>query len=454
MMDETIAALSTAPYAAGIHVIRMSGSRAAEILKEIFLPVAKTAQFEHGKMYYGHVTENGVFLDEVYAVSFYAPKSYTGEDVVEIQCHGSAALSGEILRLLMDHGAVPAEPGEFTKRAFLNGRLDLIQAEAVMDVIGSTARDASKNALEQLEGRLSRDIGELKELLVDVLANIDVDIDFPEADVEAVDRKGLAQRLAAALKKIREMLDTVERGRVLKEGARLVICGAPNAGKSSLMNCLLGQERTIVTDIPGTTRDVIEEAVTVNGIRLRLFDTAGVHDTRDVVESMGIERTKAALQNADLVLMLIDGAQKTLSEEDRRLLAMTGESNRIVAVNKTDLLPEERLLKETEALAGAFLLISAKSGEGTEALRQQIYDQVMGKSTGEGVFLTNARQVHCLRESAAALEQAMEEMEDGVPLDIAGISVREGYGRLLELLGEEISDEVVDRIFLSFCLGK
>lgn len=456
MMEDTIAALSTAPQASGIHVIRMSGGQSREILMQVFEPAADVTEMEHGRMYFGHVMDNGVFLDEVYAVSFYAPKSYTGEDVVEIQCHGASVLSDEILKLLFRNGAVPAQPGEFTKRAFLNGRIDLVQAEAVMDVINSSAKAASRNAFEQLEGRFSREIGDWKERLVDVLANIDADIDFPEADIEVVDRSALVKSLELVQSHMEQMLSTVETGKILKEGIRLVICGVPNAGKSSLMNTLLGQDRAIVTEIPGTTRDVLEEAVSINGVKLRVFDTAGVHDTQDYVENIGIERTRKALADADVALLLIDGAQGQLSQGDEELIRLTSGKKRIVAVNKSDVMDDDgEIVKQTEAEAGqAVLEISAKTGDGVELLRQKIYELAVGADLGEGAVITNARQAHCLRAGAEALKQAVEEMRSGVPLDIAGISVREAYSRVLELVGEEISDEVIDRIFESFCLGK
>lgn len=453
-MNTTIAALSTAPQAAGIHVIRMSGDEAVEILKRIFRPAKNVDTFEHARMYFGRVIDDGVALDEVYAVSFYQPISYTGENVVEIQCHGSALLSKRILELLIKNGAAPAQPGEFTKRAFLNGKMDLVQAEAVMDLLNASGSAAAKNAFEQLSGELSTKINELKDIFVFVMANIDADIDFPEADIEVVDRNMLVSELTRAKTKVEGMLSTVSEGRIIKDGIKTAICGLPNAGKSSLLNYMIGSDRAIVTEIPGTTRDIIEEAVTVNGVLVRLFDTAGLRDTGDKVESIGIEKTKNIIENSDIALVLLDGTCSTLSNENKALLEMTKQKRRIVVVNKSDLDVNEGFIKEVQNYAPDNIVISAQTGSGIEELKQKIYDMTLGNATGETNCITNTRQIYCLRQCMRALEDALEDMENGEPLDIAGINIREAYQDILELVGETISDEITDKIFMSFCLGK
>ena len=453
-MNTTITALSTAPQAAGIHVIRMSGDESVEILKRIFKPAKNVDTFEHARMYFGRVIDNGVALDEVYAVSFYQPVSYTGENVVEIQCHGSAVLSKKILELLIRNGAVPAQPGEFTKRAFLNGKMDLVQAEAVMDLLNASGSAASKNAFEQLSGELSAKINELKEIFVFVMANIDADIDFPEADIEVVDRSMLISELRKAQSKVDSMLSTVSEGRIIKDGIKVAICGLPNAGKSSLLNCMTGSDRAIVTEIPGTTRDIIEEAVTVNGVLVRLFDTAGLRDTHDKVESIGIERTKSIIEKSDIALVLIDGTCGELSDDNKTLLNMTEGRKRIVAVNKSDLDVNEDFIEEIKRYEPQCVVISAQTGTGIEHLKQMIYDAALGDVTGETNCITNTRQIYCLRQCKPALDDAISDMENGEPLDIAGINIREAYQDILELVGETISDEITDRIFMSFCLGK
>ncbi|MBP3347272.1 MAG: tRNA uridine-5-carboxymethylaminomethyl(34) synthesis GTPase MnmE [Clostridia bacterium] len=453
-MNETIAALSTAPQTAGIHVIRMSGDDSVEILKRVFEPASKIESFEHAHMYYGRVVDNGVALDEVYAVSFYQPKSYTGENVVEIQCHGSGVLSGEILKLLLKNGATPAQPGEFTKRAYLNGKLDLVQAESVMDLLNATGKAASKNAYEQLSGHLSERINSLKDIFVFVMANIDVDIDFPEADVEVVDRELLSAKLCEAKRIIDGMLSSVDEGRIIKEGIRVAICGLPNAGKSSLLNYLIGDDRAIVTDIPGTTRDVIEESVMINGIRVRLFDTAGLRHTEDKIESIGIQRTKRAIDDGDIVLVMIDGTSESLGDENTELLHSTRDKKRIVALNKSDADINDSVIKDLDAMGVEYVVISARTGDNIDLLKDKIYQTVMGGNSTESVCLTNARQIHCIRHSGEALQRAMEDMDAFMPLDIVGIGIREAYEGILELVGEGIDDSIINEIFTSFCLGK
>ena len=453
-MSTTITALSTAPQAAGIHVIRMSGDESVEILKRVFKPAKDVDTFEHARMYLGRVIDNGVALDEVYAVSFYKPVSYTGENVVEIQCHGSQILSKRILELLIKNGAVPAQPGEFTKRAFLNGKIDLVQAEAVMDLLNASGNAASKNAFEQLSGELSAKINELKEIFVFVMANIDADIDFPEADIEVVDRNMLINELLRAQKKVKAMLSTVSEGRIIKDGIKVAICGLPNAGKSSLLNYMTGSDRAIVTEIPGTTRDIIEEALTVNGVLVRLFDTAGLRNTVDKVESIGIERTKNIIENSDIALVLLDGTSRDLNEENMALLNMTTDKKRIVAVNKSDLDVSADFLGALEKIEPNYMVISAQTGDGIDGLKERIYSEALGNTTGETNCITNARQIYCLRQCSQALDDALEDMKNAEPLDIAGINIREAYQDILELVGETISDEITDKIFMSFCLGK
>lgn len=454
-MGTTVAALSTAPQTAGIHVIRMSGDNAVEILKRVFVPAKKVEYFEHAHMYYGHVVDDGVALDEVYAVSFYQPISYTGENVVEIQCHGASVLSGEILKLLLKNGAEPAQPGEFTKRAFLNGKMDLVQAESVMDLINSSSAAASKNAYEQLNGTLSAKINKLKEIFVFVMANIDVDIDFPEADIEVVDRGMIVDKLNEAKKTAQEMLSSVDEGRVIKEGIRVAICGLPNAGKSSLLNLLLGEDRAIVTEIPGTTRDIIEESLTVNGVRVRLFDTAGIRNSSDKVEAIGIERTKRVMSDCDIVIVMLDGSEDVLSDDNRILLEETEskKNHRIVVVNKSDVAVNKSVTDELEKNGMKYIVISALTGSGTEQLKNAIYDKALGSTGTESVCLTNARQIHCLNKCMTALDDALNDIEFA-PLDIVGINIREAYEDILELVGESIDDSIINEIFMSFCLGK
>jgi len=335
----------------------------------------------------------------------------------------------------------------------LNGKMDLIQAESVMDLLSATGAAASKNAFEQLSGTLSASINKLKEHYIFVLANIDVDIDFPEADVEVVDRDMLTLRLAEARQITLDMLSSVDEGRVIKEGIKVAICGLPNAGKSSLLNTLIGSDRALVTEIPGTTRDIIEESIIVNGVRVRLFDTAGIRDTEDKVETIGIDRTRKLIKDSDVALVMLDGTMDSLGDDNKLLLDVTSGQKRIIAVNKSDIAKELPILDQIKDINGDIHVISAQTGEGIAQLKDKIYDLAMSSHGAEAVCLTNARQIDCLRRSLTALDNALSDMLIA-PLDIAGISIREAYECILELVGEAIDDSVIDEIFMSFCLGK
>lgn len=322
-------------------------------------------------------------------------------------------------------------------------------------MINSSSVAASKNAYEQLNGTLSAKINKLKEIFVFVMANIDVDIDFPEADIEVVDRGMIVDKLNEAKKTAQEMLSSVDEGRVIKEGIRVAICGLPNAGKSSLLNLLLGEDRAIVTEIPGTTRDIIEESLTVNGVRVRLFDTAGIRNSSDKVEAIGIERTKRVMSDCDIVLVMLDGSEDVLSDDNRILLEETEskKNHRIVVVNKSDVAVNKSVTDELEKNGMEYIVISALTGSGIEQLKNAIYDKALGSTGTESVCLTNARQIHCLNKCMTALDDALNDVEFA-PLDIVGINIREAYEDILELVGESIDDSIINEIFMSFCLGK
>ena len=398
----------------------------------------------------------GELVDEVMAVYFRAPYSYTAEDVVEIQCHGSLVSLRKILSLVLKNGARLAEPGEFTKRAFLNGRLDLSQAEAVIDLIRAKSDKSFDVALNQLEGVFSEKIRRIRAQLMDDLVNISVNIDYPDEDIEQLTFEKLASNLAAALAKIEEMLKTSDTGRIIAEGLKISIIGKPNVGKSSLMNALLRETRAIVTEIPGTTRDTIEEMLTIRGIPAKLTDTAGIRQTDDVIEKIGIEKSKEAFNNADLIIFMADGS-RPLDEEDFAIIDRIGEKKAIIILNKTDLPQAFEAAEITELMPGASLIeASVASGRGIEEIEDKIEELVYGGQVkqNESMLVTNARHKHLLEEAASALGDAIEMAKASQPLELLEIDARSAYESLGAIIGEEVEDDIINEVFARFCLGK
>jgi len=459
MHDDTIAAIATAVGESGIAVIRISGPAAIEaaapyVRAKVGLKEAATHTVQYAKIVN---PSTGETIDEALVTVMRAPRSFTAEDVVEISVHGGVVPVRRVLDLLLAGGAIRlAEPGEFTRRAFLNGRIDLAQAEAVMDLIRSKSERAMKVALKQVEGTLSRKIRELRQRLIELLAHLEVNIDYPEHDVEELTSAFIRERCGEALEEIRRLLKTANEGRILRDGLMTAIVGRPNVGKSSLLNLLAGAERAIVTDIPGTTRDVIEEYVTVSGIPLRLLDTAGIRETTDVVERIGVERSRSALSDADLLLVVLNRSEP-LHEDDRTLLGQAAGRQAIVILNKSDLpakLDEDevrRLLPEA-----AVVPMSVKEGAGLEELGQAIVALFFsGKLEGnEEAFVSNARHAALLKQAEQALVDAIQSTEAGVPIDIVQIDVRLAWERLGEITGDTAGESLIDQIFSQFCLGK
>ena len=484
-MEDTIAAIATAPGEGGIGIVRISGEEAITILEKVFsrakkeykknpggLPAAEGAvcsdtndkndiiegTLQPRLMHYGYVKDNfnGELIDEVMAVYFRAPYSYTAEDVVEIQCHGSLVSLRKILSLVLKNGARLAEPGEFTKRAFLNGRLDLSQAEAVIDLIRAKSDKSFDVALNQLEGIFSEKIRQIRAQLMDDLVNISVNIDYPDEDIEQLTFEKLASNLDAALAKIEEMLKTSDTGRIITEGLKISIIGKPNVGKSSLMNALLRETRAIVTEIPGTTRDTIEEMLTIRGIPVKLTDTAGIRQTDDVIEKIGIEKSKEAFNNADLIIFMADGS-RPLDEEDFAIIDRIGEKKAIIILNKTDLPQAFEAAEITELMPGASLIeASVASGRGIEEIEDKIEELVYGGQVkqNESMLVTNARHKHLLEEAASALCDAIEMAKASQPLELLEIDARSAYESLGAIIGEEVEDDIINEVFARFCLGK
>ena len=456
MREDTIAAIATAPGESGIGIIRISGDRAYEILEKIFAPAS--GKIKNRILSYGHITDpdDGRTLDEVMAVFMKGPHTYTAEDVAEIQCHGSFVSLRRILELVLRSGAEMAGKGEFTKRAFLNGRIDLSQAEAVIDLIRAKSDKTFDVALSQLEGRFSARINAIREDIADILVNLTVNIDYPDEDIEQVTYENLEKSLSAVQAEVRKLLDTAGTGKIIREGLKISIIGKPNVGKSSLMNALTGENRAIVTDIPGTTRDTIEENIVIRDIPVVLTDTAGIRDTADTIEKIGIEKSKEAFNRADLIILVVDGSSP-LTEEDDKLIDFIGSRKTIVLLNKSDkglVVSEDRLKKP---MPGAEVIrTSLIKGEGIGELAQAVENLVYGGhvSSVENDIVTNARHKSLLEETEKSLEDALAMTKERQPLEFIEIDVNRGYEALGEITGQTAVLDIIDRVIERFCLGK
>ncbi|MBR0130704.1 MAG: tRNA uridine-5-carboxymethylaminomethyl(34) synthesis GTPase MnmE [Firmicutes bacterium] len=455
MQDTTIAAISTAYGEAGIGVIRISGPEALSVGKAVFKPASEKCRFVPRKMYFGRAKDAlGNSLDQVLFVYFKAPFSYTGEDVVEIQCHGSLMSQKAILAAILQAGAEAAEKGEFTKRAFINGKLDLSQAEAVIDLIKARSSRGFELAEKQLEGKLSRKVKDARQELLDCLVDIAVNMDYPDEDIELIQYEKLINSLLAINDELLKMLESAEEGRIAREGLSVAIVGSPNVGKSSLMNYLLNEDRSIVTDIPGTTRDTVEEQASIRGIQLRLVDTAGIHDTSDLVESLGIERSRESFSRADLVLLVID-ASSELTAEDKELLELCRDRNALIVLNKQDLdvrTGEEEI--RNYCPDGRIISCSVLSGTGLSALEDAIESIAGGNIRREDLILSNARHIQLVRNASGELEEAVMMAKAKEALDFIEVNVHAAFDYLGEITGDTAGDELINEIFSRFCLGK
>ena len=457
MYDDTIAAVATAMGEGGIGIVRISGENALSILEKVFCSV-KNRPTENRKLTYGFVTDNftGEKIDEVMAVYMKAPHSYTAEDVVEIQCHGSIVSLRKILALVLKNGARLAEPGEFTKRAFLNGRLDLSQAEAVIDLVRAKSDKTFDVALSQLEGSFSKKIKEIRSDLVDILVNITVNIDYPDEDIEVITYENLISGLGNVKAKVDSLLATADTGRILREGLNIAIIGKPNVGKSSLMNALLRETRAIVTEIPGTTRDTIEEALTIRNIPVKLTDTAGIRHTDDVIEKIGIEKSKESFNKADLVIFMVDNS-RPLDDEDREIIEYIGDRKVLAVINKTDL--ENRLdISEIKRKLphGIFIETSMAREDGISRIEDEIENLVYGGKVkqNDSMMVTNVRHKALLEEASSALRDAASMAGAGEALEFLEIDVNRAYEALGEIIGEAVNEDIINEVFARFCLGK
>ena len=428
----TIAAISTPAGNGGVGIIRISGNDSLKIIDRIFKPVKK-GEIRPFSFKLGHIyDEEGKIIDQVLVSYFKAPKSYTGEDVCEINCHGGNVAMKKILETVLKNGAVMAEGGEFTKRAFLNGKLDLTQAEAVIELINSKSEKESRASIKQLDGKLGQEIKNIENEIVGLLADIEANIDYPEyEDIEEVRREKIIEVLRNQIEKLSKLEKSFESGKILKNGVLTAIVGKPNVGKSSLLNALLKEDRAIVTEIPGTTRDTIEEYVTIKGISLRLMDTAGIRKTSDIVENIGVEKSKKALEEAELVLLLIDGS--------------------VGVTDKTDLESKEINISDENTVR-----ISTKTGDGLEQLENKIEELFNTKNldTENEIIITNIRHKDLISKTIKGLNSAIEAIETGIPIDMISINIKDAIKSLGEMLGESVSEDVLNKIFEKFCVGK
>ena len=457
---DTIAAISTAPGEGAIGIVRISGDLAISIASSIYQ--CGTKQLEEQKthtIHYGHIVDpkSGEVYDEVMVSVLRAPKTFTREDIVEINCHGGIVAINRVLQLVLRMGARLAEPGEFTKRAFLNGRIDLSQAEAVMDLIRAKTDKSMQLAMRQLDGQLSHLIQNLRQEILNTLAQVEVNIDYPEYDdVEEMTLQLLREKTQQVLQGIRTLLNTASQGKILRDGLKTAIVGRPNVGKSSLLNVLLREEKAIVTDIAGTTRDTIEEYVNVRGVPLQLIDTAGIRETVDVVEKIGVERSRKALKEADFVLLLLNQSE-TLQEEDIRLLETTKGMKRIILFNKTDL-PSKLSIENIASYAKEEEIVTTSmlNKEGIDQLEEKIAGYFFQGQMNErdATYLSNTRHIALLEKAEQALVEVQNGIEMEMPVDLIQIDFTRAWDLLGEITGDSVQDELLTQLFSQFCLGK
>lgn len=457
-IDDTIAAIATAPGEGGIGIIRISGEKSLQVAQSIFKSKSgkMIKDYNARTLIYGTVVDNEKVIDEVLVAYMKGPNSYTAEDVIEINCHGGFISVKKILELILSKGVRLAEAGEFTKRAFLNGRIDLSQAEAIIDVIKSKTDMAHEVAQSQLEGSLAKKIKDLRMNVTEVLAHLEVSIDFAEEDVEEITYQTLEEKALELRNEIKKLYDTAESGKILRDGLKTVIVGKPNVGKSSLLNSILGENRAIVTDIAGTTRDVIEEFVNIKGIPLKIVDTAGIRETEDVVEKIGVEKSRESFSTADLVIMVLDASRK-LSEEDMEILESLKNKKTIVLLNKMDLEPQIELEKIEEFVNSEEIIkISALKHQGIEELQDKIEAMVYHGSVknSSNLMITNSRHKDALFKAYESINDAISAIEQRMPYDFIEVDFKNIWDYLGYINGDTVREDLLDTIFANFCIGK
>lgn len=455
MLFDTIAAISTPKGEGGIGIIRISGDKSFEILSKIFNMKNPNKDLGFYKFNYGFIHDNGKIIDEVMIVRMKAPKTYTCEDIVEINCHGGNLITEKVLELVLKNGARHAEQGEFTKRAFMNGRIDLSQAEAVMDLIQGKTEKSISLSMDQLRGDLKEKINKFKKALLDVTAHVNVVLDYPEEGIDDPLPENLRENLEKVYREANILIESYDKGKKIKEGIKTVIVGKPNVGKSTLLNSLLKEERAIVTHIPGTTRDIIEEIINIKGIPLVLVDTAGIRKTEDIVENIGVEKSKQFIEKADLILLVLD-ASKELEKEDIEVIEKIKENNKktIVLLNKIDL---ERKIDLSDYDLENILEISAKDNIGIDEMEERIYSYIVEEdveNTSEKLIITNIRHKTALEKTKEAVNNIFETIDNGMPMDLISVDLKEALDALSEITGEISSEDILDYVFGNFCVGK
>ena len=456
----TIAAISTAPAIGGIGIVRMSGKDCFEVLEKIFKPKnPETIENIAGyRIKYGTIVnpETNRVVDEVLVSYFKCPKSYTAENMCEINSHGGIVVLREILELCLKNGAELAKPGEFTERAFLNGRIDLTQAEAIIDIINAKSTREAQESANQLEGYLSRKINEIREKIMDIMVNIEANIDYPEYDVVEVSNKDAENKLKEIENELIKLSKTFENGKILKEGVKIAIIGSPNAGKSSLLNSMLKEERAIVTDIAGTTRDIIEEQISIEGIPFKVIDTAGIRDAKDKIEQIGIEKSKKAANEADVILAVFDSSVP-LNDEDRDILNLLKHKKSIIVLNKTDLKQiVNNECKEIQDVNTEVINISLKNNEGLERIYESLVKMfnLNQINLDNELTITNIRHQELINKAIESTRMALNDLNNSMPIDIISINIKEILEHLGEITGDNVSEDIIKNIFAKFCLGK
>ena len=448
-MEDTIVAISTSVGEGAISIIRLSGHDALNIASKVF--TKDLTKVDSHTIHYGFITSNNEKIDEVLVSVMKAPKTFTREDIVEINCHGGIATTNKVLEVLLENGARLAEPGEFTKRAFLNGRIDLLEAEATMDLISSKAESARKISINTLTGETSNLIKNLRSELVKIISNIEVNIDYPEyEDIEVLTNESILPDIKKFKEKLEEIIKKSEDSKVIKEGIRVGIIGRPNVGKSSLLNSLLEEEKAIVTDVPGTTRDIVEGSLIVSGIPLNIIDTAGIRKTEDTLEKIGVEKSLKIIDTSDLLIYILNNNEE-ITEEEKEILEKTKNKKRIIVVNKIDL-----KTKLNKKLLDSYIEISVKENIGIDKIKDEIKRlfNIGEISTNDMTYLSNARSIALLKKSLNNINDAINEINNNNPIDIVELSLKESWNNLGEVIGETYTDELLDELFSRFCLGK